>query len=100
MKVAYSGGEHEVNVGDKFAFWGGDRWEVVKHVSNGMYSPSGIGGTPCFACKSLDEHFPQAMLAYKEDDDTVIFCGDSIAAAMARAAAGKPAGNSTTGESK
>lgn len=86
MRVAFSRGEQEVNIGDRFTFLTGDRWEVVKLVANGMYSPSGLGGTPVFACKSLDDHMPGYIEKYVEPDGTVEFCGDSIAAALARSA--------------
>lgn len=89
MKVAYSTGTEEINIGDRVQFALGDSWEIVRLDSEGLYSPSGLGGTPCFACKSLGERIPTQYLRYVEPDGTVIFCGDSIASAMAGKYGGK-----------
>lgn len=92
MKVAYSGGEQEVNIGDRFQFASGDPWEIVRHTGEGMYSPSGFGGTPTFACKCLADQIPTQYRQYVEPDGTVEFCGDSIASAMAGRYGGKRLG--------
>lgn len=86
MKVAHARGVREVNIGDRFTFYSGDSWEVVRLKAVGMYSPSGLGGTPVFACRCLDEHIPVYCEKYVNEDGTVDMCGDSIAGALERGA--------------
>jgi hypothetical protein len=81
MKVSYTGGAEDVNIGDRFKFSAGDSWEIVRPAGS-MYSPSSIGPCPNFACKSLDERIPEWLRKYVEVDGTVVFCGDSIASAL------------------
>ncbi len=82
MMVAYSGGEREVKPGDNFKLTlDGSEWQVVKlRRGESMYSPSGLGGTPVFACQHI--FGASTALKYKEADGLVNFCGDSIAASL------------------
>lgn len=87
MKVAYSGGEHEVNVGDVFTTVFGNTFEVAKLPDSTTYGPSGLGGTPCFPCKQLDgDRYPDD---YYDSDGLISLCGDSIAAALAAQPSGE-----------
>lgn len=85
MKVHHAQGVHEVEIGDEFDLLMGGRWRVESLVGGGMYSPLGLGGTPVFACRSLDASMPAHARQYVEADGTVHFCGDSIAGALAAA---------------
>lgn len=82
MKVAHATGEHDANIGDRVTFYDGSTWEVVRLKGGGMYSPSGLGGTPVFACKPIGE-IPAHYKQYLEEDGTVNMCGDSLAGALA-----------------
>lgn len=71
----------EVKPGDRFKWWDGSEWEVVQFTGGGMYSPSGLGGTPILKCRPLSgitDHFKQ----YVEADGLVEWCGDSVAGAV------------------
>lgn len=85
FEVAYSRGYHPVSIGDKVNLHGID-W-IIGEPQSSTYSPSGLGGTLCFPCKPVGE-VPAMLEQYIEDDGSVVFCGDSIAAQMARVAAG------------
>lgn len=84
MKVAFSSGEREVNLGDRFRLMlePEGEWEVVRMPTRTMYGPSGFGGTPIFGCKLVSGDMPPHYKSYVEPDGTIDFCGDSIAAAM------------------
>lgn len=84
MKVAHALGEREVNIGDRATFYDGSTWEVVRLTGVGMYSPSGLGGTPTFDCKPIGD-VPEHYLKHAKPDGTVSMCGDSIAGSLARA---------------
>lgn len=80
-EVAYSRGTHIVRVGDTVRFFDSE-WRIGEPVSR-SYSPSGIGGCLNFRCYPLGE-VPRYYQQFVEEDGSVIFCGDSIAAALAR----------------
>jgi hypothetical protein len=73
----------DVNVGDRFKWWDGSEWEIVEFTGQGMYSPSGIGGTPTLKCRPLSE-ISEHFRKYAEPDGTVDWCGDSVAGALSR----------------
>lgn len=81
MMIASSSGSREVNVGDHVDMKHQGKWEVVAIKGPLTYSPASIGGTPTVVCKPLGE-FPGFFLKYRNQDGTLDFCGDSIAAAM------------------
>lgn len=81
--IAYYGGRHKVRVGDTVTFYGGDQWRIGELTGSSIYSPSGLGGTPCFRCYPITE-IPSALRKYVEPDGSVVMCGDSIAGALAR----------------
>jgi hypothetical protein len=61
----------------------GSEWEVVELTGERIYSPSGLGGTPCFWCKPI-VMTPEAQnfLEDARPDGCVSFCGDSIAGGL------------------
>lgn len=69
MKLTCCSGEVEVNVGDRFKS-GDALWEVVRFVSNFVVI------TP------IDCLMPAHYVYHTNDDGTLDFCGDSVAAAM------------------
>jgi hypothetical protein len=85
MKVACSKGERDVTPGMRWRdLLTGSTWEVVEQTGQGIYSPSGMGGTPTFWCKPVGV-LPKEALRWLEDareDGCVAFCGDSIAAML------------------
>lgn len=83
-EIAYYGGRQKVRVGDvvKFAL-GQELWTVGEPSGGRIYSPSGLGGTPCFRCTPIGE-MPEWARKYIEPDGSVVMCGDSIAAALSR----------------
>lgn len=84
MKIAHARGEEDVNIGDRFEWWDGSRWEIVSFVGRTVYSPSGIGGTGIVALKAVDDAPANAKhLKHAEADGTVHWCGDSVAAGLA-----------------
>ena len=83
-EVAYYGGTRKVRVGDRVTFMAGDSWTVGEPSGGSIYSPSGLGGTPCFHCKPVGE-MPDWARKFVEPDGSVVMCGDSIAGALARA---------------
>ena len=83
MKLQHWGGEVDVNVGDKFRWSQGDEWEVIAFTSERTYSSSTIGGTPTVRAKCIGD-MPAWYAKYRNEDGTVDFCGDSVAAAMSR----------------
>lgn len=79
--VSYSGGRHPVTVGETVRLCGVD-WRIGEPVGR-IYSPSGLGGTLTFRCYPLGD-IPAHIQQHVEDDGGVDFCGDSIAAQLAR----------------
>lgn len=79
--VAYSGGRHPVTIGDTVRLVGID-WRIGGRDGN-FYSPTGLGGTPCFRLHPLAA-VPPVLAQYVEEDGAVVFCGDTIAAQLAR----------------
>ena len=83
MNINYSGGSHDVNVGDTFfcrmgtkpgsyrvkALHGLEDHDGQRSVSS--YSPSGLGGTPTIGCENI------------RTGEVVDFCGDSVASLLA-----------------
>ncbi len=89
MMVLHATGQREVIPG---ARWRdevtGSAWEVVEHSGGRIYSPCGFGGTPIFWCRCVDLTPAAARYQqYAREDGCVEFCGDSIAGALAEAAA-------------
>lgn len=85
MKVACSKGERDVVAGMHWRdLLTGSTWQVVGPTGDGIYSPSGLGGTPTFWCRPVGE-VPGPARRWLEDareDGCVAFCGDSIAAML------------------
>ena len=89
-EISYSGGKQIVQIGDRFhdASYGGD-WEVIAFTDGESYSPSGLGGTPTIECKPLSE-LPQYWKKWKKPNGNTDWCGDSVAACLARSVVGQP----------
>jgi hypothetical protein len=63
----------------------GSEWQVVEPTGDAIYSPSGLGGTPCFWCRPITiTDAAERWLEWARDDGCVSFCGDSIAGALMR----------------
>lgn len=85
-RLLCSTGEVTAAVGDRFT----DKdveWEIVAFGTTLSYSPSTIGGTPSVFCKT--NTMPSWFKQYIEDDGTLEWCGDSVAAMMLTAADSK-----------
>lgn len=83
MKVAYSGGEKEVDVGTRFEDGVHHAtWEVAVCLKTRTYGPSGFGGTPLFACRLVKGEMPDNWKKYLDANGLIEFCGDSIAASL------------------
>lgn len=80
--VAYSQGRHTITVGETVRLCGVD-WRIGEPVGR-MYSPAGLGGTLTFRCYPLVDILPAHLQKHVEDDGGIDFCGDSIAAQLAR----------------
>jgi len=79
--VPYSGGKHPVKLGQTVRL-NGINWLI--HEPDGyFYSPSSIGGVMSFRCIPLGK-VPSTIEQYVERDGTVVYCGDTIAAQLAR----------------
>lgn len=77
LKIAYSGGTHEVKRGDRFKEpMSGAEWEVRDFRLKTTYGPSGLGGTPIIGCLLVSGKPTHCC----ESDGLVDFCGDSVAA--------------------
>lgn len=81
FEVPYSGGRWTVIRGTTVRLHGID-WLIGK-PDGYFYSPSSIGGAMSFRCIPLGE-VPRMIEQYVENDGTVVFCGDTIAAQLAR----------------
>lgn len=79
MRLACSRGIVRVATGD--CFWAhGAVWRVELLTSAGIYSPSGLGGTPGIWCRVIHGR-PSGLMAKYADAEGVEWCGDSVAAA-------------------
>ncbi len=83
MLLHHARGQENVEIGDRFEWWDESSWEVVDFVGHGMYSPSGIGGTAIVALRPIGD-VPEHYLRHVEEDGTVRWCGDSVAAGLAQ----------------
>ncbi len=78
MQVACSRGRRLVSVGDEFED-GGARGRVEEFVGHGMYSPSGLGGTPTIRCRHIAGKLPRLWEQFMKGEFGD-WCGDSVAA--------------------
>lgn len=84
MEIACSRGRHLVSVGDEFED-NGMRWRVEAFVGQGMYSPSGFGGTPTLRCRHIAGHLAPGWFRFMKDG-CCDWCGDSVASNLMREA--------------
>lgn len=82
FEVAYSQGTHPVTIGST-VWLQGVEWRIGD-VDGFTYSPSSIGGVQSFRCYPVTGAVPDKLARYAEDDGSVVFCGDTIAAQLAR----------------
>lgn len=83
--VSYSGGQRELTAGMRWRdALTRTTWEIVEPTGESTYSPSGLGGTPCFWCKPVGELHAEAKRWQDNQraDGCIAFCGDSIAAGL------------------
>lgn len=85
FEIAWYGGTHKVRIGDVVTFASGESWTIDKPALRTIYSPAGLGGTPCFHCTPVGE-MPSWARQFMEPDGSVVMCGDSIAGALAHEA--------------
>jgi hypothetical protein len=86
-----STGSIEAGPGDRFRDHDVE-WEITGWAETTSYSPFGLGGTPDVICKVIEGRMPSYYEEYANEDGTMTFCGDSIAANLMSAADGKPRG--------
>lgn len=67
-------------MGDRFRE-NDNEWEVVGFPGGQSYSASNLGGTPDVRCKPING-LSGWWKRWEENDGTVVWCGDSVAAAM------------------
>jgi hypothetical protein len=82
--LAYHGGTEQVSIGDRFAWWDGRTWEVAAFTDGRSYSPSGLGGTPTVLCRQIAGERDNHAHQWADADGLVEWCGDSVAAGLAR----------------
>lgn len=97
LEIAYSRGKQMVRVGDRFhdAVYGGD-WEVIGFTGELSYSPSGFGGTPTIECRPLSD-LPDYWKTHQKPNGNTDWCGDSVAACIARGLAAPVSGSGNGG---
>ena len=88
MELACSTGKINAEIGDRFTDHSGE-WEVVSFTDQQTYSPSVIGGTPVVVVKPISMEMPSWFRQYANEDGTIDFCGDSVAASLLSAKDGK-----------
>lgn len=76
-----STGKITAKIGDRFLDHSGE-WEIVSFTSERTYGPSELGGTPVVVVKPLGHEMPSWFMPFENDDGTLDFCGDSVAAAL------------------
>jgi hypothetical protein len=80
IKLACTSGNILAKIGDRFTDHNGE-WEIVRFGEDRTYSPSSLGGTPIVVIKPIGA-MPSWFKPYENDDGTVDFCGDSVAASL------------------
>lgn len=81
MRLVCTSGEVDAQVGERFTDHSGE-WEIVRFKPETIYSPSSLGGTPIVVIKPVGRKMPSWFDQYANDDGTLDFCGDSVAAAL------------------
>jgi hypothetical protein len=81
LKLRCTSGEIVAKVGDHFVDHNGE-WEIVSFKDERTYSPSEIGGTPIVVIKPVGQTMPSWFDRYANNDGTINFCGDTVAAAL------------------
>lgn len=79
MELVCSSGKTEASIGDRYTDKDGE-WEIVAFKDERTYSPSNIGGTPIVVVKPIGHPMPSWFVEYSNEDGTIDFCGDSVAA--------------------
>lgn len=77
-----SSGKIEAGVGDRFKDHSGE-WEIVsfKNETDTIYSPSALGGCSIVVVKPIGD-MPTWFRPYENEDGTIDWCADSVAAAL------------------
>lgn len=82
VTVAYADGEMELQVGQEFTMFGGDKWRIEAFTGQGIYSPSGLGGTPIIRCFYIGgEPISREDMQWVKENQ-IEFCADSVALAV------------------
>jgi hypothetical protein len=81
MELQCSSGKTNAEIGDRFTDHSGE-WEIVSFTDQRTYSPSVLGGTPVVVVKPIGMDMPSWFREYANDDGTIVFCGDSVAASL------------------
>lgn len=92
MELQCNSGKINAEVGDRFTNHSGE-WEIVSFKDERTYSTSTIGGTPTVIIKPVGMKIPSYFAEYANEDGTLDFCGDSVAAALLDKQDGKKRGS-------
>lgn len=92
MELQCNSGKIDAEVGDRFTDYRGE-WEIVAFKNERTYSPSVLGGTPIVIIKPIGMPMPSYFKEYANEDGTIDFCGDSVAAALLEKQDGKKRGS-------
>jgi hypothetical protein len=88
MELQCSSGKVNAEICDRFTDHNGE-WEIVSFTDQRTYSPSVLGGTPVVVVKPISMEMPSWFREYANEDGTIDFCGDSVAASLLDARDGK-----------
>ena len=81
-RVACSGGEMDLSVGQQFTMFNGDEYVIESFRQATIYSPSGAGGTPIALCRYVGGEPIDSQYEEYARDRFIDFCADSIALAI------------------
>lgn len=88
MELQCSSGKINAEIGDRFTDHSGE-WEIVSFIDQRAYSPSVLGGAAVVVVKPVSMSMPSWFQEYANEDGTIDFCGDSVAASLLDARDGR-----------
>lgn len=80
MRLACLSGAIDANIGDRFFDFGGE-WEIVSFKEDEVAYEPFIGAVPTVVVKPING-MPTQCDYYANEDGTIDWCGDSVAAAL------------------
>ena len=81
LRLTCSRGTVEAKIGERFRWFDGSDWELVKLTDEWSYSPSGFGGTPTITCRHVGGELT-GTLSNHTVGGLCDWCGDSVAAGI------------------